>query len=137
MGWRCYIVERVKLNPHVEDKIRPGIYFTEMYRIPGTEALLSFRELKVGAIWQTERGLRIKLPGSSGHNSWDMEQPANQWENGKIVAVHRWTVTGTAPDVTATPSINCVGVYHGFVTNGEVTEDCEGRKFDDFGHLIS
>ena len=43
---------------------------------------------------------------------------------------HRqWTVTGTAPKFTVSPSINATGVYHGFIQDGIVTEDCEGRLF--------
>ena len=41
----------------------------------------------------------------------------------------RWNVTGSVPNLTITPSINCPGVYHGFIQNGIITEDCEGRTF--------
>lgn len=37
-----------------------------------------------------------------------------------------WTVTGTAPLVTCSPSISVPG-YHGWLKNGEFTDDCEGR----------
>lgn len=47
-----------------------------------------------------------------------------------------WVVTGTAPVITVMPSINCVGSFHGFITNGEITEDCEGRKFDANGFPV-
>jgi len=40
-----------------------------------------------------------------------------------------WTVTGTAPLITVSPSINVVGVYHGFIQNGVLTDDCEGRTY--------
>jgi hypothetical protein len=40
-----------------------------------------------------------------------------------------WTVTGEAPDITVSPSINMVGVYHGFIQNGVITDDVEGRTF--------
>ena len=136
MSWVCYIVERIKLDPHVEDSERPGVWFTEMYRMPGTTELVQYKHLKVGAIWVGDRGIHVKLPGASGHNGWDMEAIANEWKDGKIVREHKWTITGTIPNVSATPSINCVGVYHGYVTNGIVTDDCEGRKFDDFGIQI-
>jgi len=128
MPWKCYLVERIKLDPHVEDPERPGVFFMWKYRIPGTTALLDYKQLKVGAIWIGERGIHVKLPGNSGNNGWDMQQPGT---NGFI-----WTVTGEIPNVTATPSINCVGTYHGYVTNGSVTEDTEGRKFDDYGNLL-
>lgn len=137
MPWKCYVVEVIPLDPHVEDPERPRVFFTEKYRIPGMEELLSYKQLKIGAVWIGKRGIHIKLPGCSGFNGWDMEQVAREWAKGEIVQEHKWNVTGTIPNITATPSINCVGVYHGFVTNGEVTEDCEGRKFDDYGNLIS
>lgn len=41
-----------------------------------------------------------------------------------------WTVTGDAPSITVSPSINCIGRYHGWIQNGVITDDCEGRRFD-------
>lgn len=38
------------------------------------------------------------------------------------------TIGEPVPSLTITPSINCVGSYHGFVTNGVITDDCEGRR---------
>lgn len=40
-----------------------------------------------------------------------------------------WHVTGEPPAITLTPSINIVGSYHGWIQNGVITDDCEGRKF--------
>lgn len=40
-----------------------------------------------------------------------------------------WAVTGTAPAITVAPSINIIGRYHGFLQNGVITDDCEGRTF--------
>lgn len=40
-----------------------------------------------------------------------------------------WTVTGDAPNVTVSPSINDVGYYHGWLQNGVLSEDVEGRTF--------
>lgn len=40
-----------------------------------------------------------------------------------------WQVTGTLPNVSVTPSINMIDVYHGYITNGMLTDDCDGRKF--------
>lgn len=43
-----------------------------------------------------------------------------------------WVVTGELPNIAITPSINCVGSYHGYVQlvdgKGTITDDCEGRK---------
>jgi hypothetical protein len=40
-----------------------------------------------------------------------------------------WTVTGELPNITVSPSINCHGAYHGWIQNGVISDDCEGRKF--------
>jgi hypothetical protein len=40
-----------------------------------------------------------------------------------------WTRTGDPPNVSVTPSINCKGDYHGFLTNGVVSDDVEGRTY--------
>lgn len=45
-----------------------------------------------------------------------------------------WLVTGTAPDITVTPSVNCVHDeyrrgYHGWVRNGILSNDLEGRRY--------
>lgn len=42
-----------------------------------------------------------------------------------------WTVTGSIDDGTLTvqPSVNIVGAYHGWIQNGAVSADVEGRSF--------
>lgn len=40
-----------------------------------------------------------------------------------------WKVTGAAPKVTVYPSINFDGRYHGWLKNGVISDDCEGREF--------
>lgn len=40
-------------------------------------------------------------------------------------------VDGQTPDITLKPSINCVGSYHGYITNGVITDDCEKRSYPD------
>lgn len=40
-----------------------------------------------------------------------------------------WTVTGELPTISVTPSINVEGRFHGFVTNGVITDDLDGRTF--------
>lgn len=40
-----------------------------------------------------------------------------------------WTVTGKPPCLTVTPSINVVGRYHGWLIEGLLTDDIEGRVF--------
>lgn len=47
-----------------------------------------------------------------------------------------WMVTGVAPLITVSPSINFEGGYHGWITNGIVSDDCEGRKFNENGDPV-
>lgn len=41
-----------------------------------------------------------------------------------------WNVQGVPPAITVAPSINFEGRYHGFLIAGVISDDCEGRKFD-------
>jgi hypothetical protein len=47
-----------------------------------------------------------------------------------------WSVTGKAPNISVSPSINVGGHYHGFLTNGVIGNDVEGRKYSDSGELV-
>lgn len=46
---------------------------------------------------------------------------------------HGWTVTGEPPNITVSPSINSnpgyPDGYHGFLQNGTITDDLEGRTY--------
>lgn len=57
--------------------------------------------------------LSVKTPGGV----WTVDAPA--WGGGGLP----WTRTGEVPQVTATPSINFPGKYHGWLANGILT-DC-------------
>lgn len=97
--------------------------------------------------------LRKNPPGATWHADWFPDTgPNGPWSgpDGKVWCVmlpggmewiiysyasgpdprHKWNVQGALLDITVTPSINCVGYYHGFVSRGVISEDCEGRKYD-------
>lgn len=38
-----------------------------------------------------------------------------------------WTVEGIPPQLTLAPSINIVGSYHGYIANGIIGDDVDGR----------
>ncbi len=40
-----------------------------------------------------------------------------------------WTVTGDPPRITVRPSINHMGCYHGWLTDGVLSDDVEGRTY--------
>lgn len=47
-----------------------------------------------------------------------------------------WQVSGTPPNITVSPSIDIQGTYHGFLQNGVIQDDVNGRKYDSEGRLI-
>lgn len=49
---------------------------------------------------------------------------------------HGWTVTGTPPKLTVQPSIDLSRTYHGWLRDGVLTDDCEGRHYDEGGNLL-
>lgn len=40
-----------------------------------------------------------------------------------------WKVVGDPANLTIAPSVNFKGAYHGYITNGIIGNDVEGRKF--------
>ena len=43
-----------------------------------------------------------------------------------------WAVSGDpATSLTLAPSVNIVGAYHGWIRDGVISEDVEGRRFPD------
>lgn len=67
--------------------------------------------------------LVVRLPGST---EFCIDTLA--WRDGQVYG-NGWTVTGEAPRVTLSPSINIVGSYHGWIRDGVITDDCEGRSY--------
>jgi hypothetical protein len=53
----------------------------------------------------------------------------SQYMTGGVGNGNGWTVTGTPPLITVAPSVNIVGSYHGWISNGEISNDVEGRSF--------
>lgn len=75
------------------------------------------------------RPLFVVLPGNI---LWCVDGQC--WSNGNHYG--GWTVSGDAPSITVQPSINIGGTYHGWMQDGVITDDCEGRKYDEQGHQI-
>lgn len=135
MPWKCFMVESIRSTDWEPCETGTGRIQRSFYKLPdGRE--VGFSELPVGAMWWNEqhphsirgvhgRSLCVRLPGNV---IWYMHHPGT---NGC-----KWTVTGDPPNVTASPSINFMGIYHGWVQNGVVTDDCEGRRFNADGCRI-
>jgi len=75
-----------------------------------------------GEPWQGPDGktLMVRLP--SGHD-WCVDGPSSSGGG--------WTRTGTVPNITAMPSIwdRRPNGYHGWLQNGVLTDDLEGRTY--------
>ncbi|MDB5056000.1 MAG: hypothetical protein JWM44_4050 [Bacilli bacterium] len=71
----------------------------------------------------------VRLPDGDFHNFHAKTQDGTGWN-----------VIGEAPNFTVTPSINRYASYnhkgwHGYITNGVLTDDCEGRVYDEGGEI--
>lgn len=133
MAWKCVMYEPIEWRVNDDGSGR-----SRWFRAPdGTEH--TFKTLPIGAMFYDDecqrqdckkpdgRCLVVKLPGLIGGVMrgilWHIDHPTSDDGPG-------WTRTGTPPNVTATPSINFVGYYHGWLTNGVLSDDVEGRTFD-------
>lgn len=47
-----------------------------------------------------------------------------------------WRVTGVAPNITVSPSIDMGIFYHGFLQNGIIGDDVSGKRYDVFGNKL-
>lgn len=74
--------------------------------------------------------IMLVLPAPEGH-TYHFCVDMKACDAGKL-REDGWTVTGNVPDLTVAPSINAVGTYHGFLQNGVLTDDCDGRQFPNF-----
>lgn len=63
--------------------------------------------------------LAVMLPSGDGFN---IDTCCSRKEYG-------WTVTGEPPAITVQPSINAEGSYHGWLQNGVLSDDVEGRTY--------
>jgi len=47
-----------------------------------------------------------------------------------------WTLTGPLERLTLSPSVNIGGAYHGWIRDGVISDDVEGRRFDADGREL-
>lgn len=71
--------------------------------------------------------LIVRLPGVC-----DFSIDGLAWKDGQAYG-DGWDVSGTPPLITVAPSINIVGIYHGFLRDGVISDDCEGGQYDERG----
>ena len=98
--------------------------------------LYILREHPPGATWPCdwfpEEGPNGQWTGPDG-KAWAVMMPAGmEWMIYSYASGNpkqKWSVSGTVPKITVSPSIYQVGYYHGFIRDGIITDDCDGRKF--------
>ena len=76
-----------------------------------------------GAMWWGVDG--------DGKRIWMVALPGGAVFTSEHIATDggRWAVSGEPPNITVSPSINVEGIYHGFIRDGVITDDVEGRTF--------
>jgi hypothetical protein len=134
MPWTCFKVKSMRMTDWQPSETG-GQSRWMLYTLPdGRE--VEFKDLPPGAMWHSSEqpvdsfyakcnSIMVVLPGKT---IWPMNEVTREGA--------RWEVSGEIPNVTSSPSINYVGIYHGWVQNGVVTDDCEGRKFDALGNKL-
>ena len=144
MSWPCYFLE----NPPLAS-----------YELDGKHYFyVDTRELKVGAMWYARNNegevvseawrrkmhlsahywannahrppLLVALPcnysSGPGLQVFSIDSQCYERERGYYEG---WSVDGEPPRITVAPSINIVGSYHGYLREGVVSDDVEGRTF--------
>jgi hypothetical protein len=105
--------------------------------------LYPIRENPPGAIWAADwfpvEGPNGNYTGPDG-KVWCVMLPGGvEWIIYSYASGNpksKWHVEGAVPNITVSPSIAQVGVYHGFIKGGVISEDCEGRKFPKFPSTV-
>lgn len=102
-----------------------------IYRRLDTGAEMTIKDAPIGAMYDAwwlhdmksfrvvdGHTLMVKLPGGG---EWCID--------GESVTGGFWQRSGKAPKITARPSILHPGVYHGWLTDGVLSDDIEGRHY--------
>ncbi len=123
MAWKCYMVEFCPQEPSFWRLLNPDN--PPWFEVSGVKPL-QWADLAPGAMWWDGGDLNVKLPSGS---EWNIDRGRIHNATNPANRLPAWTRTGEPPLVTANPSINHVGQYHGLLRDGMLTDDCEGRTF--------
>lgn len=126
MPWTCRVYESPDAARAAHGVIPVGAMWPAPWLLdPADDWIATYLSPKYRADWMAVRPpFVVKLPDGSEFcvDSRATDSEGNLKGDG-------WTVTGTPPLITVSPSINIVGRYHGLIQNGVITDDCEGRTF--------
>lgn len=111
------------------------LFFDRIYvDAAGNEYTL--RDAPIGAMWRCEWFEDAPAWAGPDGESWSVCVPpgglSGHWcVDGPSSSGGSWTRTGTPPRITAHPSIHVVGTYHGWLVDGVLSDDIDGRRFDE------
>lgn len=115
MPWQCRLIDPEKVP---EKERRAGDMWFEPWYLQGDHERYYLSDYYINNVKGTRMPLVVRLP--SGRDFCIDGRTRNDSSG--------WTVTGTAPNITVSPSINHVGRYHGWLQNGVLSDDVEGRQ---------
>ena len=137
MGWKCFILDGPPRNGTSD--YQPGAMWigdTDP-RNPTEDANWNFVP-SIEYLAGTMKPWWIALPGPSYTIEGEEHKTLQYFALGQRASGNPtgWVISGKPPNITITPSIDCVGRYHGFVRDGIITPDCEGRLFPHFPETV-
>jgi hypothetical protein len=101
---------------------RPGWCFPLGYRLSKRYLEHVAPHRKPISVCLPFRGSRLGGATPFCIDSHPTDQPDGAW----IVTIVGLLVHGAKPDITVSPSIHAVGLYHGFLQHGTLTDDLDG-----------
>ena len=126
MPTKCFIVDAADSDGVDTDaQKQPGAMWEIPTYGPGGEYRDFAMTHMLSAEYRRDRADRnpvcVRLPDGT---PWNVDQAASASGPGGP----GWTVTGEMPSLTARPSVD-TGTYHGWLTDGVLSDDLEGRTY--------
>jgi hypothetical protein len=127
--WPLRVVE-FPMTPEERETLAPG----DCWRVPLTYAYRNGQTFE--DIWGGKLSARFRQSGRDhvifvrlpGGFDWSPDlTESSDLQPGRPMG---WAVVGDLPGITVHPSVNAVGFYHGFIADGVVGDDLEGRTYD-------
>lgn len=144
-NWHIDVPQPPPTDPRWPTHCACGYAFTELdtwqlspsrlYTRQDTGAQLTLHDAEPGMLWEAPWYVDVGWHGADGR-SFVMRLPGNgEWAIDAVsTSGGRWTRTGEPPAITVRPSILSRGSatrkeYHGFLTDGVLSDDLEGRTY--------
>lgn len=115
MSWQCRLIEVDPNNPAQRIEVGDMWYATDSAEFEQGLDYETNRRGKVPPLW-------IKLPSKDFHCLDSKSFDGKSYGNG-------WVIKGEPPNITVTPSINYIDRWHGWISNGVMSDDCDGRTY--------